>query len=181
MWCPSGVGDKKNYNPFMMKRLLSLLALVMISSAAFAQRIERIEYQESSARTLESDQKMFMTPMIADLEVSPTRITHVEREAFANLEITPEVIKAMATFKSVALSHAARAFKADVIVGTTIDVRTNNVGRLEITVTGYPASYRNFRIAQRTELELIEYANTVHTGSGNSLLDTPESRIEIVK
>uniref|UniRef100_UPI0040568F77 hypothetical protein n=1 Tax=Alistipes sp. TaxID=1872444 RepID=UPI0040568F77 len=73
----------------MMKRLLSLLVLVMISSAAFAQRIERIEYQESSARTLESDQKMFLTPMIADLEVSPTRITHVEREAFANLEITP--------------------------------------------------------------------------------------------
>lgn len=164
-----------------MKRLLSLLVLMMISSAAFAQRIERIEYQESSARTLESDQKMFLTPMIADLEVSAQRITHTEREAFAHLEITPEVIESISTFKSVALSQAAHAFKADVIVGATIDVITNAAGRLEITITGYPASYRNFRMAQRSDLELIDYANEVHTGADDTLLDQPESRIEIVK
>lgn len=155
----------------------------MISSAAFAQRydIERIEYQESSARTLESDQQMFLAPVIADLEVSPTRITHTEREAFANIEITPEVIDAIATFKSIALSQAAHAFKADVIVGATIDVRTNSSGRLEITVTGYPASYCNFRIAQRTELELIELANRVDSGADDTLLDKPQAQLEIVK
>lgn len=144
------------------------------------QRIEKIDYQESSARNLEPEHMMLLTPLIADLEVSAVKIRHTETEAFENIVITQDLLKIMPELKKVALSRAARASEADVLVGTTIDVITNDRGRIEITVTGYPAFYRNFRKAESSDLEVIRYARLVENDNENTtVIEDPKSKTTI--
>ncbi len=165
-----------------MKRfLLPLLAVMFFAATASAQqRVERIEYQESSARNLEPEHLMLLTPLVADLEVSAIKVQHTETKAFENIVITQDVLKMIPELKKVALSRAARASKADVLVGTTIDVITNDNGRLEITVTGYPAFYRNFRKAEASDLEIVEYARKVERDNKNfRVVGDPNSKTTI--
>ena len=159
-----------------MKRLLFLLMFVFLASGLSAQQREKIEYQESSARNLEPEHLMLLTPLIADLEVSQNKVTHVEVDAFASIPVTTDVIKSMPEFKKIALSRAARACNADVMVGTTIDVVTNSKGFIEITVTGYPAFYRNFRIADTTDLKVVEYARSIEEDNENAqVVEKPQT------
>lgn len=167
-----------------MKRwILPLLAIMFFATDAMAQqRVEKIEYQESSARNLEPEHLMLLTPLIADLEVSPTKVQHTETDAFETIVITREAIKMMPELKKIALSRAARAYKADVMVGTTIDVETNANGRLEIIVTGYPAVYKNFRNAEKEDLDIIKYGNSIPLSNNNErVILSPESNVELVE
>lgn len=167
----------------MTRWILPLLAIMFFATDAMAQqRVEKIEYQESSARNLEPEHLMLLTPLIADLEVSPTKVRHTETESFKTIIISREVIKMMPELKKIALSRAARAHQADVMVGTTIDVETNESGRLEITVTGYPAVYKNFRNAEKEDLDIIKYGNSIPLSNNNErVILSPDSNFEIVE
>ena len=160
----------------MKHYLLLVVALLLSVGVSAQQKTEKVEYQESSARTLEPEHQMLLTPHVADLEVSPKRIVYTEVEAFANIPLTADVLKAIPNFKKIALSKAVHAHNADVMVGTTIDVVTNSKGCLEITITGYPAYYRNFRVATMTDLELIRLANlSSKHGENTEVLDSPQT------
>lgn len=150
-----------------MKRLSLTLAVAIatLTSCATTQVIQNTDYMESYARVLEADQSMLLTPLIADLKVSDTKIYYTETEAFANFEVTPTLLQNITEFKKIALSRAARAHKADVLVGATIDIATKNK-RLEITVSGYPAYYVKFRNANEKDIELVKSANTINTKDG---------------
>lgn len=147
---------------FLFLALLSLLA-----TNAFAQKNEVYDYQESSARNLEPNHTMLLTPLIADIDVSPTKVKHVEREAFANYVVDKDVAKHIPAFKKIALSRATHAYNADVMVGTTIDVVTDQSGHIVITVSGYPAHYKNFRIGTSEEIKTIMLARSISTGQDN--------------
>jgi len=150
-----------------MKRLSLTLAVAIatLTSCATTQVIQNTDYMESYARVLEADQSMLLTPLIADLKVSDTKIYYTETEAFANFEVTPALLQNITEFKKIALSRAARAHKADVLVGATIDIATKNK-RLEITVSGYPAYYVKFRNANEKDIELLKSVNTINTKDG---------------
>lgn len=136
--------------------------------------IRTYEYQESSARNLEPEQTMLVSPLIADLKVSETKIYHVEREAFADIEIDASVINNISEYKKVALSRAARANNADVMVGTIMDIVTEN-GRLVITVSGYPARYTNFRVATTKDTDLVKEAQLFKNNNLNEVVvSTPD-------
>lgn len=53
------------------------------------------------------------------------------------------------------------------MVGAIIDIITNERGLLEITVTGYPASYTGFRNATQNDIDLIRNAKSVTQGKDN--------------
>jgi hypothetical protein len=53
-------------------------------------------------------------------------------------------------------------------VGTIIDVITNDAGLLEITVSGYPAKYTNFRNATKTDIENVQAARVATYGQDNT-------------
>ena len=168
----------------MLKKLLLVIASAIASvTIASAQKIDRIEtsvdYMESSARYLEPSQNIMTTPMIADLQVIGASISYTETEAFKNYEVTEELIKLIPGFKSIALSRAARAHKADVIIGAMVDVITNEQGRLEITITGYPARYTNFRNATNDDIELVKFGQTVIVSGESSVLETPDQQIRV--
>lgn len=160
------------------------MAIVICSAAiASAQKVDRIEttvdYMESSARYMEPSQNIMTTPMIADLQVVGGSVSHTETEAFKNYEVTEELIQLVPGFKRIALSRAARAHKADVIIGAMVDVITNESGRLEITITGYPARYVNFRNATSNEIELVKKGQTVILDNSSDVLDAPDQQIKV--
>lgn len=168
----------------MVKKFLLVVAVALGSAAiASAQKVDRIEttvdYMDSSARYMEPSQNIMTTPMIADLEVIGGSVSYTETEAFKNYEVTEELTQLVPGFKRIALSRAARAHKADVIIGAMVDVITNENGRLEITITGYPARYTNFRNATSNDIELVKKGQTVILDNSSNVLDTPDQQIKV--
>ena len=168
-------------NQIKMKKLSTILAVAFLATSCAMQQtptnVERA-YYESSVRILEPEQSMLLSPVMADLEVSNSKVTHIEKAAFAEIRITDAVIANMAEFKKIALSRAAKAHNADVLVGTIIDIATVNK-RLEITVSGYPAYYRNFRTATKADAELIKAALSVKNRDLESdIIASPSNRYE---
>lgn len=168
----------------MVKKFLLVVAVALGSAAiASAQKVDRIEttvdYMESSARYMEPSQNIMTTPMIADLEVIGGSVSYTETEAFKNYEVTEELTQLVPGFKRIALSRAARAHKADIIIGAMVDVVTNENGRLEITITGYPARYTNFRNATSNDIELVKKGQTVILDNSSNVLDTPDQQIKV--
>ena len=167
-------------NIMKSRRILLLLAILSCTSVAFAQqRTDKVEYQESSARNLEPVQSVMISPMIADMEVTSEKIYYTEAEAFRNYTVSPAIVSLIPEFKKVALSRAARAYKADAIVGATVDVITNAEGRIEITISGYPAHYTNFRNATRDDVALVGQAKAVASGNDNEILKNQKSRTNL--
>ena len=160
------------------------MAVALSSAAAVsAQKVDRIEtsvdYMESSARYMEPSQNIMTTPMIADLEVFGGSVSYTETEAFKNYKVTEELTQLVPGFKRIALSRAARAHKADIIIGARVDVITNENGRLEITITGYPARYTNFRNATSDEIDLVKKGQAIILDNSSNVLDTPDQQIKV--
>ncbi len=148
----------------MKKFFLFLVLLVGSVTVAQAQQKSEQVYRvtESSARNLDGRSQMLITPLAAEIVVSPNKISHTEREAFAGYTTTEDVIRNMDKLRLVALSRAARKHNADLLVGTIIDVVTiDNQGHFEITVTGYPANYTKFRNVTDADIELAKKAKSV--------------------
>lgn len=150
-----------------MKKFFLFVAL-LIGSVTVAQAQQKTDQvyrvTESSARNLDGRSQMLITPLAAEIVVSPTKITHTEREAFAGYTTTESTIQNMDKLRLVALSRAARKHNADLLVGTIIDVVTlDNQGHFEITVTGYPANYTKFRNVTDADVELAKKAKSVES------------------
>lgn len=164
-----------------MKKVLfiaSVAALSLASCAPMESVTTTLEYMESSARVLEADHNMLLTPIIADLEVSQNKITYTEKEMFANLDVTRSLLNNIVELKKIAISRAARANNADVLVGSTIDIVTKN-DRIEITVSGYPAHYVKFRKAVEDDVKLLKSVYNVKTVDGTNILASPSSTLNV--
>ena len=135
------------------------------------------DYSESSARLLEGSSNFMVTPIIADLNVSGTKISYVEKDAFANFTVTRQVISNIAAYKRIALSRAAKAHNADILVGAEIDVETID-RHLVITVTGYPATYKKFRNATNADVTLVKSAQEIRN-SGSVIVDAPQEILDV--
>lgn len=161
-----------------------ILALTLASCSTKNEFIvtELIDYMESSARILEPEHNMLATPLIADLEVSNKKISYTEKEMFANLEVTNRLLTDMAELKKIALSRAAQAHNADILVGTTIDVVTKN-DRLEITVSGYPARYVKFRNVNEQDIKVLEKLQMVRNAKVNAvdeIIASPQKTLDVI-
>jgi len=91
--------------------------------------------------TNSATQKQPIAAVFADLNVSPTKITH--------FYIPPKTV-AVAGYDNVINSAIRDALlnngDADVLVGLETQAKYNSKGEIEsITISGYPAKYENFR------------------------------------
>ena len=166
---------------FMLRKLFSVIVLFTGSmTIGFAQKTDvMVDYMESSARYLEPTQSIMTTPLIADLSVIGGQISYTETEAFKDYEVTEALIDLVPSFKAIALCHAARTHKADMIIGAMVDVITNDKGRLEITITGYPARYVNFRNATDDDMNLVRKGMTVVFDTEGDVLSRPGDNIKV--
>lgn len=148
-------------------------------STQITQTSYEYEIQQSSARLLEPESTMLLTPLIADLEVSKSRVKYVEKDAFATTKITPALYNQLDNLKALALANAAQHYDADVMVGCTINVATVDK-RLVITVHGYPAKYKNFRNATTKDTELIKAAQIFGNDTSLAPVNTSNAVVETV-
>lgn len=130
-----------------------------------------LDYSESSAHLLDASNNFLVLPIIANLEVSNKKIIHVEKDAFAEVKVNRSTIANIAEYKRTAIGRAALAYNADVIVNTDVDVKTED-GRFVITVTGYPANYKNFRNATTKDIGLVKAANEAQVSVFTTVDDT---------
>lgn len=131
----------------MQSRFLPIIAMLLLASCATT--------KETTVKTMEIyGPGVIQNPVIADLDVREQKVTGTAtgRKSAAN------------TVKKLALANALETSHADVLVAPVYELVTKG-GRTTATVTGFPATYSNFRHATPGDSSLVtagymQHANT---------------------
>ena len=134
-------------------------------------------YQEATAKYSNPNRsETFIFPNVADLEVTPTKITYSQnfstkkqmtasefkkfREEFnrqLNSGNEPSFVK---EWKSLVIANAAIKYQADEIVAPIFIITPNaNKTEVEVKVTGYVGKYKNFRKATEKDINFLKTYN----------------------
>lgn len=162
----------------MKKSFLIIVVTLLPFSSIFAQNKDSVEYLESSARILEPTHSVMILPLVAEMQVISDRVSFTEIDSYKNFPVTPSIIPNIPNFKKIALSKAAHKYGADILIGATFDVITNEKGCLEITVTGYPAKYVNFHNATENDIKLVKSSINL-ADKGEEAIDNPQSQTKV--
>ncbi len=164
----------KNMNIRLLSCGALLLSLLSVSCKT-AQPQAPFSYEESShSYTPTTTTKgIVMNPLIADLQVIGTeRISY--RETF-EVALDQSSVGRIEGYKNLALSHAEKEYKADVILDAKFDVRADDK-EVEIIVSGYPAVYKNFRNATKKDKWMIRLYRSL-----NNVQDLSDETIKITQ
>ena len=115
---------------------------------------------ENNTRLLPVTSTAHTIPTVADLVVSSEKISHKvtvkNRFSLKDLSNYGESPK-MVYLQNLAATQAAQKYDADVLVAPSYSITTSDDLRtITITVTGYPATYANFRSATPADMEMIK-------------------------
>ena len=133
---------------------LSFTALICSCSAPKA-----TSYSYSEYKTITPSQSVYTAPLMADLAVAKDRITYAERINQDITQLTITEVEALATReKETVMANALRANNADVLVAPIVSITTDTNNQLVIVITGYPASYKNFRNATEADKWMVEHS-----------------------
>lgn len=135
----------------MKRKLLTLGLLLIVFPTLLAQ--VRV-YEESQSRIAEPEMKVYVRPLVADLQV----LNNQERMTFGPYVYTFENISKLKesdieNYKVTSVFNAAKSMDADIIIGATFSTYIENTepNTLKIEVIGFPAKYVNFRQAGSEE------------------------------
>lgn len=121
------------------------LSLLLIAIAAVAMSSCTVT-QTSTTKTMDVyGAGVIQKPVIADLEVSGTKV---------EAEMTGS--KSSVTLKDEVLAKAIYESKADVLVEPRYYTKSSGAYDVTIKVTGYPATYKNFRPIKEEDLLLLK-------------------------
>lgn len=130
---------------------------------------EKYGYDEATASSISPVATAHTSPIVADLTVSPKRITH--KETFGNAItaadlLNPDRSAEIRYLKNYTLTRAVKLNNADLILVPVYEVKTSEDMRtITVEVTGYPASYTNFRKASTADLDLIKQSYNTSAGT----------------
>lgn len=115
---------------------------------------EAFSYDEcSNSQMVEPTHGIIMNPMIADLEmIGNEKVSY--KETF-KVVLDKSSTNKIQIYKDIALAHAEKEYKADVMVAAHFEVHATE-SEIEIVVTGYPAFYKNFRPATKKDRWMIK-------------------------
>jgi len=91
-------------------------------------------------------------PTVADLIVLENKVTGIATE---------HADQPFETVKNLAIVEALKTSNADVLVEPVVESETKN-GMIKVTVTGFPATYKNFRSMKAEDVPLVN-AGVLHT------------------
>ena len=133
----------------VMKKKTFLFALTTLLLCSCSS-MQSVMYTET--RSVELIQHVQCMPVVADLQISETRITYSEEVTFDFREAEEFKIKNyIEGIKPAILARAIKQYDADLMVAPIIDVKNESTNVFVITITGYPASYKNFRNATKQD------------------------------
>lgn len=131
--------------------LFAIVAVLLVATSCSYRMVER------TGRTLEP----YSEPMMADLEVSQTKVTgsfEISKKELGGLRWRTASMK-VNTYKLNAVYAALQSVKADVLLFPQYEiVRVEGMGDgITVTVTGYPGVYKNFRpVPKAVKVNLTE-------------------------
>ncbi len=137
----------------MKKIIFSSFVIAMLATSCGAP--QRILYREAEGRNIEPAQNAVITPMVAELQVLTEQ--SISETIQFDIFVTSAIIGEIENYKRIALLNVAKKYNADTMVGALISVDTNKRGYLEITITGYPARYTNFRSMTQDDLWISKF------------------------
>jgi hypothetical protein len=122
-----------------IKLIVVLVITTLIQSCNTTSKI-------SSAKTLDITSTITQKPTLADLDVKESKVTGTfSSKAPFNFEVV----------KQEAVANALRTVNADLLVEPKYE-STVTTSSITVTVTGYPAFYKNFRAMKAEDLILLE-------------------------
>lgn len=128
-----------------MKKIVIFSCLLVV--AVFSSCSKKT-YSYAETRTVEPTQSVNVVPVVAELEVSQERITYAERLSVKANKLSNSEFKALVEKEKVQIiSNATSAHKADILVAPVVSVQTDVKDNIMISVSGYPATYKNYRNA----------------------------------
>ena len=140
----------------VMKKSLFILAILSI---LFLSGCSVLSSHYMQAKSMEvKGTGVLQIPVVADLNVSSTRISEEYTLTTAlNMKTQGKVINEA---KDYAVANAVQKYSADVLVEPIFEVYITkakmNKSDVRVIVTGYPATYKNFRSATQGDMELID-------------------------
>ena len=121
---------------------------------------EKYGYDEATASSISPVATAHTSPIVADLTVSSKRVIHKEtfsNALSANDLLNPDHSAEIRYLKSYTLTRAVKLNNADLMLVPVYEVKTSDdMKTITVEVTGYPASYTNFRKATTADLDLIK-------------------------
>lgn len=154
--------------------------MVTVAAQAQNKKDEKVGYDEATAISVEPVTSAHVTPIVADVNVSATKISH--SETFTN-ELSrydiehPEKSAEIHYLKNYTLNKATSKSKADLIIAPIYEINTSaDMQTITVNVSGYPATYTNFRTATTQDLDLIK--NGHQTSQLTPSLSTIQSNVE---
>lgn len=130
---------------------IAIVAVLLVATSCSYRMVDR------TTRTLEP----YFEPMMADLEVSQTKVTgtfSIMKKELGRLRWRTASMKTN-TYKLNAVYDALQSVKADVLLFPQYEVvRVEGMGDgIMVTVTGYPGVYKNFRpVPKAIKVDLTE-------------------------
>lgn len=111
---------------------------------------------QQTATTVDIDAKVVQVPTVADLDVQPQRVagTQTWRWKFFNLDQL-----SIGQRKQNLIYDMVNEAKADVLVEPQVRFTKKLFGERTLTISGYPATYKNFRKPSEEDLKAIRAAN----------------------
>lgn len=107
---------------------------------------------------------VIQNPVIVDLDVKQTKVkgTAVSDEPVNTEKDNPK----LNLLKSLAIKNALEGVGADILVEPVFETITQD-GKTTVTVTGYPATYKNFRPIKKEDVELVKLGLTQKVNTYN--------------
>ncbi len=148
-------GRHKKSKVMMRTILVSLAAMFLLGSCA-----ELLPTQTAKSLNIYGP-GVIHHPVIVDLEVVGTKVSASATGLASNV----------AALRNEAISNAIKMAGADVLVEPVFESQPKG-GRVTVTVTGFPATYKNFRPAQQADVPLLE-AGVMHQAKVSEVSPEP--------
>ena len=129
----------------------NFILLIIGSMSILSCQVVQVVNKSADAKTAKIDgPKITNVPTLADLSVKETKVTG---KAEADVSST----STLSGLKSLAVSNALKKSNADVLVEPRYDVVKTST-KITVEVTGYPASYKNFRPMEAKDTTIVQYS-----------------------
>lgn len=145
---------------------LSLMILLMASCT-----VTNSKY--STAKSIDINLTgIIQKPVVVDLDVKETKVSGTATEKSESVSIE--------TVKQEAIVDAVKKSNADILVEPMFTTET--IGeKITVTVTGFPANYKNFRSIKHEDLELLNNGYlqkvNIYEPKSSSLVDSKKSKL----
>ena len=149
----------------------TLLVLVAVSVAALFASCKSTDvmysYAENTVKTLELDGTGITRPIAADINVKSSRITWSETfdNDLKSYDVSnPKNSGKINYMKDYTLAKALKENNSDLLVAPIYSISTSgDLRKITVNVTGYPATYTNFRNATESDFEFVRKMNESQT------------------